>query len=57
MVQHLPAWVINQMYIGGAYRVPTFLYESSWDLTGFVLLMLLRHRHHFFKRGEVFKPV
>ncbi len=54
MAQHLPAWLINQMYIGGAYRVPTFLYESSWDLTGFVLLMLLRHRRHFFKRGEVF---
>lgn len=50
---HLPVWLVNQMNIGGHYRVPTFLYESLWDLTGFVLIMLLRHRHHLFKRGEV----
>ena len=54
LAQHLPAWLIRQMYIQGAYRVPTFLYESSWDLLGFVLLMALRHRHHLFKQGEVF---
>lgn len=52
--QHIPGWIIDQMDIGGAYRVPTFLYESVWDFTGFIILMLLRHRHHFFKRGEVF---
>lgn len=52
--QHIPNWIISQMLIGGHYRVPTFLYESLWDLAGFVLLMLLRHRHHLFKRGEVF---
>lgn len=52
--QHIPRWIINQMDIGGHYRVPTFLYESLWDLTGFVVLMVLRHRHHLFKRGEVF---
>lgn len=50
---HLPHWLISQMYIGGHYRVPTFLYESLWDLTGFILIMLLRHRYHLFKRGEV----
>ena len=54
VAQHIPAWIINQMNIGGAYRVPTFLYESLWDLSGFVLLMLLRHRPHLFKQGEVF---
>ena len=52
--QHLPMWIINQMDIGNHYRIPTFLYESLWDLVGFALLMLLRHRHHLFKRGEVF---
>lgn len=52
--QHLPSWIINQMDISGAYRVPTFLYESLWDLLGFALLMLLRHRPHLFKQGEVF---
>lgn len=54
VAEHLPNWIINQMYIGGHYRVPTFLYESLWDLLGFVLLMALRHRHHLFKRGEIF---
>lgn len=52
--QHLPMWIINQMNISGHYRVPTFLYESLWDLSGFVVLLLLRQRHHLFKRGEVF---
>ncbi|MDN2452752.1 prolipoprotein diacylglyceryl transferase [Lactobacillus sp. UCMA15818] len=51
---HLPDFIIKQMNIAGTYYQPTFLYESVWDLTGFVLLMLLRHREHLFKRGEVF---
>lgn len=38
----LPEWIINQMYIDGAYYHPTFLYESVWNLIGFVLLLLLR---------------
>lgn len=54
VAQHIPNWIINQMYIGGHYRVPTFLYESLWDLAGFALLILCRHRHHLFRRGEVF---
>lgn len=51
---HLPEVIINQMLIGGHYRIPTFLYESLWDLTGFILLVALRHRTHLFKRGEIF---
>lgn len=50
---HLPGFIIHQMFIEGFYRQPTFLYESLWDLLGFVLLMNLRHINHFFKRGEV----
>lgn len=38
----LPEFIINQMYIDGAYYHPTFLYESLWNLIGFVILMLLR---------------
>lgn len=52
--QHLPLWIINQMYIGGHYRVPTFLYESLWDLAGFAVLILLRHHRRLFRQGEVF---
>ena len=51
---HLPHAIINQMLINGAYRQPTFLYESIWDVLGFIVLMSLRHKEGLFKRGEVF---
>lgn len=54
LAQHIPQWIIAQMHIQGAYRVPTFLYESLWDFVGFLLLISLRHRQHLFKEGEVF---
>ncbi|GAX06787.1 diacylglyceryl transferase [Secundilactobacillus pentosiphilus] len=51
---HLPHFIISQMLINGAYRQPTFLYESTWDILGFIVLMSLRHRQGLFKQGEVF---
>lgn len=51
---HLPDFIVQQMYISGAYRQPTFLYESLWDLLGVVLLLSLRHHKKWFKQGEVF---
>ncbi|AKP63812.1 prolipoprotein diacylglyceryl transferase [Levilactobacillus koreensis JCM 16448] len=51
---HLPQFILNQMFIDGAYRQPTFLYESTWDLLGFIVLMSLRHYPGLFKQGEVF---
>jgi len=39
---HIPDFIINNMYINGKYYQPTFLYESIWDLLGFVVLILLR---------------
>ncbi|MCP9356446.1 prolipoprotein diacylglyceryl transferase [Liquorilactobacillus satsumensis] len=51
---HLPEFIIRQMNIKGTYYQPTFLYESAWDLAGFVVLLGLRHRKGLFKRGEVF---
>lgn len=41
------------MYIDGAYRHPTFLYESIWDAAIFIFLIWAR-RKPFMKRGEVF---
>jgi phosphatidylglycerol---prolipoprotein diacylglyceryl transferase len=49
---HLPDFIINQMYINGTYYHPTFLYESLWNLAGFVLLMALRRVN--LRRGEMF---
>ncbi len=51
---HLPHFIITQMYISGAYRQPTFLYESLWSLLGFLVIITLRHNPNWFKRGEVF---
>jgi phosphatidylglycerol:prolipoprotein diacylglycerol transferase len=48
----LPDFIINQMNIDGIYYHPTFLYESIWNLAGFVLLLLLRRVN--FRRGELF---
>lgn len=51
---HLPQVIIDNMYIDGAYRQPTFLYESLWCFLGFILLMLLRKKTTFFNIGEIF---
>ncbi|SDH66015.1 prolipoprotein diacylglyceryl transferase [Alteribacillus bidgolensis] len=48
----LPEFIINQMYIDGVYYHPTFLYESLWNIAGFVILMFLRRVN--LRRGELF---
>lgn len=50
---HLPTFIINQMLIEGNYRMPTYLWESLWDVIGFVVIMLVRHQKNWFKQGEV----
>lgn len=52
-LSYLPKWMQEQLFIDGAYRQPTFLMESVWTLIGFLILMALRHRKHFFKEGEL----
>lgn len=49
----LPDFIINQMWIEGAYRQPTFLYESVWNLVGLVILLFLRRRPKFLLQGEI----
>lgn len=49
---HLPTFIIDQMYVDGAYYHPTFLYESLWNLLGFIILIVLRHVR--LRRGELF---
>lgn len=48
---HFPEFITNQMYINqpwdsahpvAGYYHPTFLYESMWNLTGLVIIILLR---------------
>jgi len=47
-----PEFIQRQMYIDGAYYHPTFLYESSWDLLVFFVLIALRKRNKI--RGSLF---
>ncbi len=49
----LPNFIVEQMKIGGYYYQPTFLYESVWNLLGFVILIIIR-RVKLLKIGELF---
>ena len=51
-LDYLPSFIRKQMYIDGAYRTPTFLYESLWNVLGFIIIMSLRHRPHLLKKGD-----
>ena len=49
----LPTFIREQMYIDGSYRQPTFLYESGWNLIGFILIIVLRRKAKILKQGEI----
>jgi phosphatidylglycerol:prolipoprotein diacylglycerol transferase len=51
--QHIPEFIIKGMYIDGAYRMPTFLYESIWCLIGVIILLFIRKR----KSNQIGKQV
>ncbi len=38
---HLPNFIINNMYIDGAYHHPTFLYESLGNILVFLIIILI----------------
>ncbi|WP_026581392.1 prolipoprotein diacylglyceryl transferase [Bacillus sp. J33] len=48
----LPDLIINQMFINGQYYHPAFLYESIWNIAGFIVLLLLRRIS--LRQGELF---
>lgn len=48
---HLPDFIINGMYINGAYYIPTFLYESLWCMLGFIILLIIRKKDNFNHKG------
>ena len=52
VIRLLPGFIREQMWIEGAYRHPTFLYESLWNLAVFALLVWLRRRHP--RQGIIF---
>ena len=40
-IKHFPMFIQNGMNINGTYYNPTFLYESTWNLLVFVILMVI----------------
>jgi phosphatidylglycerol---prolipoprotein diacylglyceryl transferase len=50
----LPDFIIDQMFIDESYYHPTFLYESVWNVIGFVILITIRRKVSKLKQGEVF---
>ncbi|KGX83720.1 prolipoprotein diacylglyceryl transferase [Pontibacillus marinus] len=51
-MQYLPDFIVQQMCIDGIMYHPTFLYESLWNILGFVFLLILRRFNP--RRGELF---
>ena len=39
----IPQFIIDGMFINGAYRIPTFYFESIWNLIGFIVLLVVRN--------------
>ena len=52
-LDYLPSFIRENMYIEGSYRQPTFLYESVWNLIGFILIIVLRRRPKLLRQGEI----
>jgi len=52
----LPEFITNNMYLSGPdglnYYHPTFLYESVWNVTGFLIMLILR-RTKFLRSGDL----
>ncbi len=44
----IPDFIIEQMNIGGVIYHPTFLYESIWNIIGFIVLLILRRTKMLF---------
>lgn len=48
-----PAFIKDHMFIGGAYRQPTFLYESVANIIGFFLITFIYKKYGRKKRGDL----
>ena len=51
--KYFPDFIVNGMNINGTYYQPTFLYESFYNLIGFIILMILK-RNKNIKDGMLF---
>lgn len=51
--QGIPEFIIQGMYINGAYRLPTFFYESIWNVFGFLAMVIIRRFYPYLKVGQL----
>lgn len=49
----LPDFIKNHMFIEGAYRAPTFLYESALNILGWFLITQILKKSKKLKRGDL----
>jgi len=49
----IPNFIIDNMFIDGAYYHPTFLYESLWNLVGFLIAVFILRRLSKVLVGEI----
>ena len=48
----LPGFIKEGMFIGGQYRMPTFLLEGAFNVLGFILIYLVLRKYLIKKRGD-----
>lgn len=49
----IPDFIVNNMYINGAYYHPTFLYESLWNVAGFLIIVFILRKLSGLLIGEI----
>lgn len=50
---HFPMWFKDMMFIDGAFRQPTFFYESVANIIGWILIVFVLKRLSKIKRGDL----
>lgn len=50
---YIPEFIIKGMYINANYYMPTFFFESMWNLLGFIILLLIRKFYKKLKTGQL----
>lgn len=50
--RYYPSFIKKQMYIDGNYHQPTFLFESTCNLIGFLLISFVYRKHGYKRRGD-----
>ena len=50
---YIPEFIIRGMYINGDYHMPTFFFESCWNLLGFIIFLVIRKFYKNLKTGQL----